>query len=187
MNLDEAILKRRSVRKFTDEEVNDSDIKKILETASWAPSWANTQVWEFVVVRDKEKIEKVVNTFSEKNPAYNGALKSSALIVACAQKGISGNKGGKEVTKFSNWFMFDLGLACQNLCLKAHSLGLGTVIVSLMDHAQCQKIIELPENYEVVAVIPLGKPLVPDKNPPPRKELASFTHLNKFNNPFLQN
>ncbi|HPV42751.1 MAG TPA: nitroreductase family protein, partial [Spirochaetota bacterium] len=49
MELKEAILKRRSIRKFTDYQVTDAEIDELLEAARWAPSWANTQVWEFVV------------------------------------------------------------------------------------------------------------------------------------------
>ena len=79
--------------------------------------------------------------------------------------------------------MFDLGLAVQNLCLKAHELGLGTVIVGLMDHEKCKEILSLPENYEVVVILPVGKPLETDKKPTPRKSLDEITYLNRFGGP----
>lgn len=181
MELQEAIINRRSVRKFTEHYVSDEEIKEILEAARRAPSWANTQVWEFVVVRNKDIIEKVVNTYSEKNPASRGSMASSALIIACAKTGVSGcYGGGKNLTRFNEWFLFDLGLAVQNLCLRAHELGLGTVVVGLMDHDACKKVIELPDGYEVVASIPVGKPLVQAKEGPARKELKDFVHLDVF-------
>ncbi len=183
MELSQAILKRRSVRKFSDYVVTDQDLDAILEAARWAPSWANTQVWEFVVVRDKELIEKVTGTYADKNPATKGSLNASALIVACAKTGVSGCYGGKDVTKLSNWFMFDLGLAVQNLCLKAHEIGLGSVVVGLMDHTACAEVISLPHGYEVVCVIPVGKPATEAKSGPPRKDLKAFVHLNTFGNP----
>ena len=58
MELQEAILKRRSVRKFTEDVVTDEQLRQIFETVRWSPSWANTQVWELIVVRDKALIEK---------------------------------------------------------------------------------------------------------------------------------
>lgn len=184
MELQEAILKRRSIRKYTDYYVTDEQINEILEAARWAPSWANTQVWEFIVVRDKKLIEQITGTYPEKNPAFKCSLAASALIIGCAKTGASGFKEGKQRTKFSSWFMFDVGMAVQNLCLKAHEIGLGTVVVGLMDHDKCKEILSLPDGYEVVVSIPIGKPVEADKGPTPRKELKDFVHKNKFGNPF---
>lgn len=186
MELKEAISKRRSVRKFTDYHVTDREIKELMEAARLAPSWANTQVWEFIIVRDKKLIEKVVSTYSEMNPARNCSMAASVLIVACAKSDKSGCKGGLPATKFSEWFMFDLGIAVQNICLRAHEMGLGSVIVGLMDHDSCAKHLSLPAGYEVVAVIPIGKPSDPGKEGPPRKDLQSFVHFEKFGTPFVK-
>jgi nitroreductase len=141
MELMDTILTRRSVRKFTDYTVTDDEIRQILEGARWAPSWANTQVWEFIVIRDKALMERIAGTYVDKNPATKCSLAASVLIMACAKTGVSGCYGGQDVTKFSNWFMFDLGIAVQNLCLKAHELGLGSVVVGLMDHDACKKLV----------------------------------------------
>ena len=184
MELNEAIRKRRSVRKYTDYRVTDEEIREVLEAARLAPSWANTQVWEFIVVRDPDLIRAVAATYSELNPARKCSDNASALIVACAKKGVSGCKGGGEdVTKYSNWYMFDLGLAVQNLCLKAHELGLGTVIVGYLDHDKCKALLALPDEYEAVAVLPIGRPAVAGKEGPPRRALREFVHGDRFGNP----
>ena len=180
MELQEAILKRRSVRKFTEDVVTDEELRQIFEAVRWAPSWANTQAWEFIVVRDKALMEKITGTYSEKNPAKKCSLSASALIVACAKTGISGCYGGKEVTAIQNWYMFDLGMAVQTLCLKAHELGLGTVVVGLMDHEACKKILAVGEGRKVVAVIPIGRPAVSPKEGPPRKSVSEIVYLNTF-------
>ncbi len=185
MELQEAILKRRSVRKFTEEFVTDDELRQIFEAVRWSPSWANTQVWEFIVVRDKELIKKVTGTYSEHNPAGKCSLTASALIVACAKTGVSGCYGGKEATAIHNWYMFDLGMAVQTLCLKAHELGLGTVVVGLMDHEACKKILDVGEGYKVVAVIPIGRPGLPPKEGPVRKDISEFVHLDSFNKPMF--
>lgn len=180
MELQEAILKRRSIRRFTDRVVTDEELKRIFEAVRWSPSWANTQVWEFVVVRDRERIEKVTATYSGKNPATKCSLTASALIVVCAKTGISGCYDGQQVTKYDSWYMFDLGLATQTLCLAAHEMGLGTVVVGLMDHDACKKLIGLPEGYEVAAVIPIGASAVEPKDGPARKPPADMVHLDTF-------
>lgn len=184
MELDEAIVGRRSVRKFTDHVVSDQEIRSLIEAARCAPSWANTQVWEFIAVKDSSLIEKVVGTYIDKNPATKGSLSASVLIVACAKTNVSGCYEGKDVTKLSNWYMFDLGIAVQNLSLKAHAMGLGTVVVGLMDHEACKKLLNVPEGYEVVAVLPVGQPAAPAKSGPPRKELSSFLYRNRFGEAF---
>ena len=185
MELQETILNRRSIRKFTDYFVTDNEIKQVLEAARWAPSWANTQVWSFVIVRDKNIIEQINETFSNTNPARSGSKSASALIAVCAKKGLSGCRGGAEITSISNWFMFDLGLAVQNLCLKAHEIGLATVIVGLLDHQFCKRIISVPGDYELAAIIPIGKSAESDRKTPPRKTIESMTYLNEFGKPFI--
>lgn len=180
MEVKEAILKRRSVRKFTDYHVTDAEIQELLEAARWAPSWANTQVWEFIVVRDRQVIEKIAATYAPKNPATKGTLSASVVIVGCAQKGVSGCYEGKNLTIFSEWFLFDLALAVQNICLRAHDMGLGTVIVSLLDHRALATVLSVPEGYEAVTVIPIGRPAVPDRDGPPRRNVADFSHRNGF-------
>jgi nitroreductase len=180
MELMDAIRQRQSVRKFTDHFVTDEELRKVLEAARLAPSWANTQVWEFIVVRDRELIKQVTETYSPTNPARSCSMAASAVILACAKTGVSGCKEGKERTKFHEWFMFDIGLAVQNLCLRACELGLGTVVVGSMDHDACKKVALLPDGYEVVAALPIGKPVDPARKTPSRKELKSFVHLDTY-------
>ena len=75
--------------------------------------------------------------------------------------------------------MFDLGIACQNICLSAHALGLGTVVVGLFDHARAAAELNVPPDCELVALIPLGHPA---KSPgaPARREPAEFAHSDRF-------
>ncbi|MCX7680081.1 MAG: nitroreductase family protein [Spirochaetes bacterium] len=180
MELKEAIYTRRSIRKFTEEMVTDDEIKEMLDAARFAPSWANVQPWEFIVVRDKSIIERITNTYSPNNPARKCSLACSALIVVCGKQHLSGYKDGAPVTRFDSWYMFDLGMAVQNLCLRAHDMGLGTVVVGFMNHDECRRILEVPAGYEVVAAIPVGKPAVVGKEGPPRRPLSEIVHLNKF-------
>lgn len=180
MELQEAILQRRSVRRFSDAPVGDETLREIFEAVRFSPSWANTQVWEFVVVRNRDLISQITGTYSEKNPASKCSQAASALIVVCGKTGTSGCYDGKDVTKYDCWFMFDLGIATQTLCLKAHELGLGTVVVGLMNHDACKKLVGLPEDYEVAAVIPIGYPAVDPKAGPPRKAVGDMVHLDCF-------
>jgi nitroreductase len=75
--------------------------------------------------------------------------------------------------------MYDLGIATQNLCLAAHTLGLGTVIVGLFDHEKAGRIINLPVGYELVTMIPLGHP-AKIGSAPKRRSVDDFSHDNFF-------
>jgi nitroreductase len=186
MELQEAILNRRSIRNFSDYYVTDDELKEMIEAARWAPSWANTQSWSFIIARDKYTIEHIVETYSKTNPAKNCSIAASAIIIACAKKGLSGCRDGRDVTRLKNWYMFDLGLAVQNICLKAHELGLGTVIVGLLDHNELKKALSVPEDHEAVVAIPIGKPTDIARKVPSRKLLEHMIFLNKFGNAMIK-
>ncbi len=179
MDLFQAIRERRSVRKYKTTPVSEEQLNTILEAARWAPSWANTQCWRLVVVRDKETKERLADTLSPGNPAIPAIKGAPVLIVACAQLERSGYYKGVPATDKGDWFMFDVGLAMQNLTLAAHGLGLGTVHVGLFNAAKVAQILEVPEGIAVVEMTPLG---YPEDQPaaPRRKELPEFVFYEKY-------
>ena len=125
------VKERRSVRSYENKPIADDLLNTVLESIRWAPSWANTQCWEVVVVTDQSIKEKLQETISLKNPATKAITSAPVVLAICGKLKSSGYYKDQVVTKFGEWFMFDLGLATQNLCLTAHHLGLGTVIVGL--------------------------------------------------------
>ncbi|MEJ2724874.1 MAG: nitroreductase family protein, partial [Deltaproteobacteria bacterium] len=86
---------------------------------------------------------------------------------------------GEPTTKFGDWFMFDLGLATQSLCLAARNLGLGTVIVGSLDHNKAKEVLGVGDDHEVVVLIPVGYP-AKDSTAPKRREISEFTHHDRF-------
>lgn len=182
MELHDAIMTRRSVRKFTDYYVTDEEINKILEAAQWAPSWSNTQCWEFIVIRDRELIKQVVETYSDTNPARRCSESATVLIAFCGKSDLPGFREGVKKTKFDSWYMFDLGIAVQNMLLTAHDIGLGSVVVGLMNHAKCAELLNITPPYELLGILPIGKPIELKKEGPKRREISEFTHKEKFGN-----
>ncbi|MEM2104277.1 MAG: nitroreductase family protein [Candidatus Bathyarchaeia archaeon] len=179
MNVIEAIKTRRSIRKFKTDPVEEEKIQNVLEAARWAPSWANTQCWEFILVKNSETKKRLAETLTGGNPALDAVKNAPVVIVACAKLGVSGYKSGKAVTDKGDFFMFDVALALQNLTLAAHSLGLGTVHVGAFDAKKAAEILEVPDGVSVVELMPLG---YPSESPPPRsrKELKDFVYYEKY-------
>jgi len=177
MEVLEAIRTRRSIRKYKPDAVNDKTLETVLEAARQAPSWANTQCWHFVVVRNAEIKSKLSDTLSETNPARDAIRNAPLVIVGCTELGKAGYKSGEVTTDKGDWFMFDVALAMQNLA--AHSLGLGTVYVGLFDAKKAASILSVPEGYRVVVMTPLGYP-DETKEPRTRKELDEIVHYDKW-------
>jgi nitroreductase len=179
MNVMETIKTRRSIRKYTSDPILKEDLEIILEAIRWAPSWVNSQCWEVIIVAEKERREKLAEAFSPKNPGVKALLTAPTVIVMAGKKGVSGYYKGKAVTIYGDWFMFDVALAMQNLALAAHSRGLGTVDLGYFDHEKVARLLEVPEDIQVVAMTPLGYPADAPK-PPSRKSLTDFVSYEKF-------
>jgi len=175
----EVINARRSVRKYEEKDVPEEVLNSILEAVRWSPSWANTQCWELVVIRDKSIKENLRETIYPKNPATNAITQAPVLLAVCGKLKSSGFYNNTVTTKFGDWFMFDLGLFTQTLCLAARNLGLGTVVVGLFDHDKAKGIIKVSEGYELVVLVPLGYP-AKISSAPQRREIREFVHHNTF-------
>ena len=179
MDVMEAIKERRSIRKYKPDPVPEEALQKVLEAVRWSPSWANTQCWEVIVVRDPNMKSELTNAFTATNPARSSITEAPLVVVLCGKKGVSGFKKGEAATAKGDWLMFDTGIAMQTLCLAAHSLGLGTVIVGMFDHQKAGQILGVPENAEVMAITPLGYP-ISQGAPPKRKEISEFVFYEKY-------
>lgn len=184
MDVMQAIKGRRSIRKYKPDPVTDEAVNTVLEAARWAPSWANTQCWQFIVVRDPETKRELAGALKRlahgvENPAAAAVREAPAVIVSCAELGKSGYYKGEPVTDKGDWFMFDVALAMQNLTLVAHAMGLGTVHVGLFEAKDVASILEIPEGVAVVDMTPLG---YPDETPGaiPRKDLADIVFQGKY-------
>jgi len=184
----EAIKTRRSIRQQKPDLIDAETLQKVLEAARWAPSWANTQCWRFIVVRDSSIKAQVADTLVERkkddklipNAAAKAIIEAPVLIVACAEMGKSGIRpDGTPTTDKGDWYMFDVALAMQNLVLAAHALGLGTVIVGAFNAKKVANILVVPEGICVVAMTPLGFP-AREGRAPLRKELSEIVFYDKY-------
>ncbi len=167
MEFMDVISKRRSIRKYKPDVVSDEDIKYVLESARLAPSWANTQCWKFIVVKDK-KVKDDLAT------AGNGWIANAPVVIAaCADPTKPGTKGDQQ------YYMLDIGIAMEHLILAAADKGLGTCWIGAFDEATAKRVLGVPENMRVVALTPLGHP-AEEPSPRPRKNLEDITCVDKY-------
>jgi len=159
MTANECIRGRRSIRRFTDQPVSREVLSQVVEAASYAPSWKNTQVTRYIAVEGPKKaaLAKCTSLFPN-----NGAIIESAPIVIAVTiiKGRSGYErdGSFSTPKGDRWQMYDAGAACEAFCLSAYEQGLGTVILGLFDEEEASKLLGLSKDQELAALIPIGYP-----------------------------
>lgn len=173
MNMIECIKSRRSVRKFKEQAPSDEQIRELVEIARFAPSWKNVQSTRFVAIRDRETISCIAK---ECTLGFSGNEKimqaAPVLMVLTTLKSRSGYErdGSFSTSKGTHWESFDAGAAAQTFCLAAHEAGLATVILGVYSEEDVRRVLEIPEEYGISAIIPLG---YADEEPvaPKRKEV----------------
>lgn len=149
MKVMEAILKRRSIRQFTNQPIAKDDLTTLLRAAMMAPTARNCQEWEFVVVRDK-------NTFKEMMHAHPYAKmleQAACAIIVC---------GNTQREHAHGYWMADCGAATQNILLAATSLGIGSVWLGVYPNEErmngLAQILGLPDYVKPLNIIALGYP-----------------------------
>ena len=173
----ECITGRRSIRKFTEQPVSHELIEQIVSTASFAPSWKNTQIVRYIAVEGEKKaaLAKCTSIYPGNGSIMNQAPMVIAVTAITGRCGYE-RDGSFSTPKGTGWQMYDAGVASEAFCLAAYEQGLGTVIMGLFDEEEASKVLQLPEGRELVALIPIGYP-AEAPNAPKRKtvqELSTF-------------
>ncbi|HOP84942.1 MAG TPA: nitroreductase family protein [Syntrophorhabdaceae bacterium] len=184
MDLMKVIHERRSIRRYKKDPIPEEIIMEILNAARVAPSWANTQVCKYIIVKDKDIKERLKEALSPTNPAREAFSQAPIVICQVAQRGVSGFKKGEPATIKGDWFMFDAGIAMEHIVLAAWNFGLGTVHVGSFDAEKAEKILNIPQGFTIVEMTPIGYfDEVP--KPTPRKPLSEYIFLNTFGEPYV--
>ena len=98
----ETIKNRRSVRRYEEKEIPEEVLNKVLQAVQWAPSWANTQCWEIVAVKDSKVKEQIQKAVPASNPAFKSIMNAPVVLAICAKLGTSGFYKGIVTTKFGD-------------------------------------------------------------------------------------
>lgn len=166
---------RRSVRKFKPTPVPDEHLRQILEAAHYAPTPRNRQAWKFVVIRNREILDRIkeecIRLGGEQSRPYFTDYLSAPVYVAVLAETQTRNPVN-DVTAGA--------LAAENLMLAARALGYGTVFcVNSIPEDVTKKILEIPDTYKRVCITPIG---IPDEWPetPAKKDLEEVIIHDKF-------
>ncbi|NFG63119.1 nitroreductase family protein [Clostridium sp. CMCC3677] len=145
----DAILNRKSIRKYKNINVSDEIVEELLKAGMAAPSAANEQPWEFIVLRDKEIMRKI----TEVHPYSKMLLNTDVAIIVCGDE-------SKEI--FKGFWVQDCSAATENILVAAEDKGLGAVwlgVYPIVDRVDAIKeLLNLPSSVIPLSIIPVGYP-----------------------------
>lgn len=164
-----AILTRRSIRKYTSQDVTNEQVEILLKSAMYAPSAVNKQPWHFIVFRDKFIANKII----EFHPNAWMLKDASVAIVVCYDENLQHDTGFGHI---------DCSAATQNILLSAHSTGLGAVWIGLYPRQQrideVHNLFCLPENIKPFSIVSVGYPA--EKKPFPDRYMKERIHYENW-------
>lgn len=165
----EAILHRRSIRKYTSEKISDDQIELLLKAAMYAPSAVNKQPWHFIVFRDARTKAQIMD-FHKSAAMLAGA---DVCILICYDEKLQHDDG---------YGVVDCSAATQNILLAAHAMGLGAVWVGIYPRQNrieaAHKLFRLPDHIKPFAIVSLGYPA--EQKPFPERFNKERIHYEKW-------
>jgi len=178
------IVKRKSIRAFDSEKIDDEKIYSLFEAARLAPSSLNEQPWRFIFAEksDDAPFEKILSILADANKVW--AKNASLLVIVLSKKDLDRNQ------KPNKHYFYDAASAVANLTFQANSLDLYVNQMGGFDSAKVQELFNVPEEYEPVVVLAIGAEGDVNSLPDPYKERESLPQkriaLNKilFSNNF---
>jgi nitroreductase len=172
MELKEAILKRRSIRRFGEGDVTKEVVTELIELGNAAPSAGNLQARDFVVVEDQNTKEDLANAAGNQH----FIAEAPVVVVVCANMDRILHYGKRGITLYC---LQDCAASIQNMLLAIHAMGLGCVWVGAFDEFKVSGVLELPGHIRPVAILPIGRP---SSQPAARKRIPveDLIHYEKW-------
>lgn len=144
------ILTRRSIRRYTGDLIPEDSIREILKAAMYAPSAVNKQPWHFVVISDRQVLERIMQI----HPHASFLETASHAILVC---------GDEQLQHDDGYYVVDCGAATQNILLAAHMLGIGSCWIGIHPRPQrkqlFRELFNLPDHIQAYSLVSLGYPM----------------------------
>jgi nitroreductase len=169
MDVYEAIKMRRSVRAYRITPVSEESLRKILDAARMAPSLHNSQEYKFIVVKNSQKIEEISKAaFGQK------FIAEAPMVIA----GVSLNPSHIMENNVPAYAV-DLAIALDHITLAAVEEGLGTCWITVFSQEEVKRILGVPDEYKIVALLTIGTPY-DDPSIKSRKKLGQLVCYDNF-------
>ncbi|MCK5738687.1 nitroreductase family protein [bacterium] len=169
MDAYETILTRRSIRRYTNQDVSEEMVEKLLRAGMAAPSAGNQQPWHFLVIRDRDTLVKITEVHPHSKMLLTAPL---AILVA----------GDEKLQIHPGYWLEDCSAATENILLAAHALGLGAVWLGVYPREdrlrEINSVLTIPAEITPLCLISVGYPQEP--KPAADRYLAERVHFEKW-------
>jgi nitroreductase len=156
MNFTELVIKRQSVRKYSNKVVEKEKIKRCLEAARLAPSASNSQPWKFIIIDEPELKNKVAKETFDKIASFNKfTVEASVIVVITLEKVKLITQLGQRIKK-KEWKLIDIGITAEHFCLQAEEEGLGTCMLGWYNEKPIKKLLNIPDKKSIALIISVG-------------------------------
>ena len=192
--------KRRTVRAYREDPVTAEDIELILEAGRWAPSAANTQPWELIVVEDTQLKSRLRQAFLAEASGHGQHYRritegQGDLLMAPLLLAVCGDATSKDLyvdfrdipdASREELFQQSMGAMIQTMLLAAASAGLGSTWMARPARVVgIRRLLGIPKSLRLVALVAFGFPQKPSQfSQAMRKDIHGKTHLNRFGTGF---
>jgi nitroreductase len=167
----DAITARRATREYDTAPLADADLERILEAGRRAPSSSNDQRWDFILIRDRDQLERI-------SQVWQGAAhiaRSAAAVGLVAPF--------SDDVRLTASINYDLGQAAMSMMIAAADLGIGSRTASVHDYELASEVLGLPDDRRLTWLLGLGypgdRPLKPIRNPA-RRPLEEVVHHDRW-------
>jgi len=178
MNIEEAITKRASLRKYAERNIPRNDINSCLEAARLAPSACNAQPWEFIIVDSPELRNKLCDAMLSGIYGLNTFIRHAPVLVAVASDEKKWFVKACNVVRDTKLFLVDLGIACEHFVLRAVELGIGTCYLGWFNERKVKKLLKIPRTKRIHLIISMGYPR--DGYNSPKKTRKELSEMSSF-------
>jgi len=178
MDLDKAIKERHSVRRYTSKAPDWRDIIKALDSARLAPLAGNIPTIKFILVTEQDKIQKLADACQQD---FVGTAKY--IIAVCTDSQQSVRSYDERAKMYARQ---QAGAAIENFLLKLTDLGLSTCWVGAFSDEQVKRILQVPEEDEVEALLPVGYEMPPKSKQRTKPALDSILYFNTWKNKYMK-
>ena len=170
-----AIKGRRSVLRFGDDPVSDEQLEAILEAGRWAPSYINSQPWEFIVIRELRLRARAAEILRRVTISWQGFAQAPAIIIVAV-----------DISTDPRHFVEDGAAAATNMTLMAHSVGLASFWAGVCaeydgrgsPEDDLRALLSIPRKMRIISALPIGVAAYqPDAT---RRPLAEMVHRDGY-------
>ena len=161
MDTFECIARRRSVRSYTDGDLDEKAVDRILQAGRWAQSASNRQPWEFIIIRARETLQEIAA-----RARYGSFIKDAPLAIAVV------------TNPETKWHIIDGSTAVQNMALAAWEMGIGTCWIGSLDREEVKELLGIPRELHLLTVLPFGYPEGTKEST--RKDLDTMVHRERW-------